>query len=140
MITWAAVAKVTAVSLDRLTLETFGTRETIEGQASQKLLFDVQVGMEGVFVGEVRQGRMYEIKFVEPRRLLKPLYEEDLFAASGDSTFISVIGDPFFEAYKKLEGQQFLDPAFAQLTTADLEPATDITSDEDQEEDADGEE
>ena len=79
---------------DRLTKKNYNcTPETDE-------FLDYKIGDSGVFVGQI-YNEVFRIRKVEIRTFLNPLYESDLYDASGKYNLISPIDNPFTEVFQK---------------------------------------
>lgn len=74
------------------------TKEEIICEAQGDTLLEAKVGDTGVFVGHYYKG-LIKINKVNVRKFLDPLYEDDLYDASGKFNLVPVINDPFTEAY-----------------------------------------
>jgi len=77
---------------DRLTKQHYKCE--IEGDD----LLEIKVGDQGVFVGQYYNESL-KVRRVAIRKFLDPLYEADLYDASGKFTLIPVLNDPFTETY-----------------------------------------
>jgi len=63
--------------------------------------FDMQAGDEGLFLGFLLPTGVFEIKRVDKRKMLNPMFEVDLFNASGRFTLIETVDNPFTDAFIK---------------------------------------
>lgn len=59
---------------------------------------DLKIGQNGIFVGQYLEP-IFKVKRINIRKFLDPLYEVDLYDASGKFNLIPVLDDPFIEAY-----------------------------------------
>lgn len=86
---------------DTLTSQIYSCRTTGEE------FLELKEGDEGVFLGEFYNNQL-TIQKIEIRKFLDPLYEADLYDASGAFTMVSVIDDPFIDIYREFKEQQIL--------------------------------
>lgn len=83
-----------------LIVEDKNTGDLFEIIPSDDETLELPVGTTGLYVG-VFSNKEYKAKWVEPRRLLEPLYNEDLLEVSGRFV-MDIVGDPFPEIYTTL--------------------------------------
>lgn len=81
------------------------TEEEITCSPEGTSILDLQVGDKGVFVGRMINGHI-AIKHMDVRKFLDPLYEADLYKASGKYTMVDVIENPFTMAYTEMMEKQ----------------------------------
>lgn len=86
--------------------------DIIQAEAAPEIAFEVQAGEDGVFLGSYQAGGSFLVKRLNMRKFLRPLYEEDLMEASGQETFVQVVNDPFFKAFRELENTPYMDAAW----------------------------
>lgn len=78
---------------------------------------ELAIGTDGVFIGQMRNGKVTVVRH-EIRRLLDPLYEEDLIGAAGQMV-LELAGDPFPEIFAAQSEK------LAQMMEEDAEPQPD---------------
>lgn len=61
-------------------------------------ILNLEVGVEGVFVGQFIDST-FRIRKVDLRKFLEPLYEKEIIEASGKYNLVPVLKDPFTETY-----------------------------------------
>ena len=98
--TGVVIGKVLDISLDGLTIEDHITKEKIKAFSESDDVLELTIGDTGIFVGNLYNNSI-RIKRYEIRKFLDPLYEEDLFDASGKFTLIPVVDNPFTDTYLK---------------------------------------
>jgi hypothetical protein len=77
----------------------YGTKQTIVAQMKGTQILDIEVEQTGIFTGQMLGDGSYQLKRIDPGKLLTPLWEEDLFEASGKYTLVTCIKNPFTEAF-----------------------------------------
>lgn len=92
------IGKVVNVELGKLIVEDHVSRELIECEADADDVLDIELGQQAIFVGRINHGKL-KVRKLEIRKFLDPLYEEDLFDASGKFTLIPPIANPFTENF-----------------------------------------
>lgn len=92
------IGKILRINTRSLDISEMSTKEEYTCDYENDDLFDLKVDQQGVFVGELISGRL-RLKKVEIRKFLDPLYEDDLYDASGSLTLVPIINDPFTQTY-----------------------------------------
>lgn len=104
--TFGTVLKITpdgAVIKDRT------SGEEITGILHGDLSFILKEGDEGLFLGARQPNKQLEIRRFDPRKLLNPLHEEDMFGESGKYTMVETIECPFLTAFLAQENKPYYD-------------------------------
>ncbi len=96
--TGVIIGKVLDVNLGAVIIEDHISRERIECDIDNSDMLDLKIGEQAIFVGDIYMNKM-RVKKVEIRKFLDPLYEEDLFDASGRFTLIPLVSNPFTEKF-----------------------------------------
>lgn len=103
----ACVGRIVAIKTDTVDIETTPDSELIEAFIKGDGIFDLEVGMQGVFVGTL-SGGAFMLEKVEIKKFLDPLYQRNLLTVSSDINLVPVVGDPFprvFKLYTEFEKQ-----------------------------------
>lgn len=66
---------------------------------------NLKIGDSGIFIGQYL-APIFKVKRINIRKFLDPLYEADLYDASGKFNLIPVIDDPFTSAYLEFIDKQ----------------------------------
>lgn len=105
------IGTVVEVDNKALTIEDRLTKQHYKCESEGDDFLNLKINDQGVFIGQ-SYNNIVKVRKYEIRKFLDPLYEADLYDASGKFTLIPVIEDPFTEAYLKfLERQQEIDEA-----------------------------
>jgi hypothetical protein len=92
------VGEIISIDKRNLKVQDFRTKEIYECEADNSIALDLRVGDNGVFIGQYVNGTL-SVNKIEIRKFLDPLYESDLYDASGKFNIVAVINDPFTESY-----------------------------------------
>lgn len=106
----ATYATVTQVSLEegiKLRDNLSGTEipSRVRGEAA----FELKVGDEGLFLGMLLPQGLFEVRRLDKRKMLDPMFEKDLFGASGRFTLIEPLDNPFTDAFLRYLDQPYED-------------------------------
>lgn len=112
--TFGCIGTVVNVQLDQVSIKDFSTNQVFVGKLSKSDLFELKVGMQGYFSGDIKviNGTLQlgNVNRVDETKLLEPLNEQDVYLSSGQFTLLDAITDPFFEFFRKYENQPYYDP------------------------------
>lgn len=103
------IGKVIDVQNKSIVVEDRLTKQQYTCETEGDDFLNIKKEEQGVFVGQY-YNNVLRVKRVEIRKFLDPLYEADLYDASGKFNLIPVLDDPFTEVYLTyLEKQKQLD-------------------------------
>jgi hypothetical protein len=98
MAAFCVVGKIKELGLGTGVIVDLSTGEEFKCNLNTETL---SVGQQGAFTGEL-VGNKISVKHATIRKFLDPLYEEDLFEASGKFTLIQPVDNPFPELWEEL--------------------------------------
>jgi hypothetical protein len=99
------IGKVISIENKVITVEDRLTKQQYICETEGDDFLNINKDDQGVFVGQY-YNNVFRVKRVEIRKFLDPLYEADLYDASGKFNLIPVLNDPFTETYLKYMEQQ----------------------------------
>lgn len=92
------IGTVKSLEQRSITLQDRITKQEYVCESEGDDLLELKIGDQGVFIGQYVSGTL-KVKRMEIRKFLDPLYESDLYDASGKFNLIPVINDPFTDIY-----------------------------------------
>lgn len=121
--TGVVIGKVLDVNLDGVIIEDHVTKEKITAISESDDVLEMKIGETAIFVGNL-YGNTIRVKRYEIRKFLDPLYEQDLFDASGRYSLIPPVDNPFTDAFVEFMEKrkvQELEAKEAQLATLEVD-------------------
>lgn len=120
-------ARVQSVDINSFCLRDLLSGTEIQARARGEAVFGIQEGDEGLFQGLLIAGGIFEVHKLDRRKMLTPMYEKDLFGASGKFTLIEPMNDPFTEFYKLYLETPYKDTHAEELIERESQPNADAT-------------
>lgn len=113
----ASFARVLNLEGENMTLQDLQSKTEVRARVRGEAAYELKDGDEALFLGHMLSSGVFEVKRWDKRKLLSPLYEKDLFGASGRFTMLEPVDNPFTEAFLQYQDQLYKDSNAERLLT-----------------------